>query len=128
MTKLLTKSDPSSLIAKSNGESTAEQAMPALDFGHAWDYAPAPEATDSITIAPRYELFIGGKWQSPKSGKYFATISPSTEARLSEVADAGAEDVDDAVRAARTGYERYWSKLRPSERAKYLFRIARAIQ
>ena len=52
---------------------------PLLDFGHAWDYAPAPEGTDHIVIQPRYELFIGGKWRAPKSGKYFQTVSPSTE-------------------------------------------------
>jgi aldehyde dehydrogenase (NAD+) len=44
------------------------------------------------------------------------------------VADASADDVDDAVKAARNAYERVWSKMRGSERAKYVFRIARAIQ
>ena len=52
----------------------------ALEFGKAWEYAPAPETADHVKIEPRYELFIGGKWRAPKSGKYFATISPSTEA------------------------------------------------
>jgi aldehyde dehydrogenase (NAD+) len=99
-----------------------------LDFGHAWDYAPAPEATDHIKIQPRYELFIGGKWRAPKSGKYFQTISPSTEQVLSEVAEANAADVDLAVRAARQAYDKVWSKMKGSERAKYIFRISRAIQ
>src|SRR5580704_13852230 len=86
----------------------------ALEFGKAWEYAPAPEASDHVKIEPRYELFIGGKWRAPKSGKYFATVSPSTEEKLADVADAGADDVDDAVKAARTAYERIWSKMRPS--------------
>src|SRR6185369_17592949 len=68
------------------------------------------------------------KWVKPNSRKYFDTISPSTEKKLSEVADANAKDVDDAVRAARHAYDRYWSKMRPADRSKYLFRIARAIQ
>ena len=99
-----------------------------LDFGKAWEYAPAPESPDHVKIDERYELFIGGKWKKPHSRKYFATISPSTEQKLSEVADANAKDVDDAVRAARHAYDKYWSKMRPADRAKYLFRIARAIQ
>lgn len=100
----------------------------ALDFGKAWEYAPSPEATDHVKLASRYELFVGGKWVAPKSGKYFATVSPSTEETLAEVAEANAEDVDLAVRAARRAYEGVWSKMRPEERGKYIFRIARAIQ
>jgi aldehyde dehydrogenase (NAD+) len=100
----------------------------ALDFGHAWDYAPAPEATDHVRIDPKYGLFVGGRWVTPRSGRYFQTISPSTEQVLAEVAEANAEDVNDAVTAARHGYDKYWSKLRPADRAKYIFRIARAIQ
>jgi aldehyde dehydrogenase (NAD+) len=106
----------------------ARDVGPALDFGRAWEYAPAPEATDHVIIAKRYDLFIGGKWRAPRSGKYFATISPSTEEKLAEVAEADARDVDDAVKAARLAYDKYWSKMRPTERAKYIFRIARAIQ
>ena len=135
MTKQITKTGETGQTSETgmtsangaNGEGFPRES-PALDFGHAWDYAPAPEATDAIKIASRYELFIGGKWRAPKSGKYYDTISPSTEEKLSEVAEASAEDVGDAVGAARAGYDRYWSKLRPQERAKYIFRIARAIQ
>ncbi|MBX3205077.1 MAG: aldehyde dehydrogenase family protein [Labilithrix sp.] len=100
----------------------------ALDFGRAWEYAPSPEATDHVKIDPKYGLFIGGRWVSPRSGKYFQTISPSTEQVLAEVAEANAEDVADAVKAAREGYDKYWSKLRAADRAKYIFRISRAIQ
>ena len=100
----------------------------ALDFGRAWEYAPAPEASDHVKIDPKYGLFIGGRWVSPRSGKYFQTVSPSTEQVLAEVAEANAQDVDDAVKAAREAYEKYWSKLRPADRAKYVFRISRAIQ
>ncbi len=103
-------------------------AAPALDFGRAWPYAPAPEATDVVEIAPRQELFVGGRWRAPRSGTYFPTVNPSTEAKLAEVAEADERDVDDAVRAARFAYDAYWSKVRPAERGKYIFRIARAIQ
>ncbi|HVY48989.1 MAG TPA: aldehyde dehydrogenase family protein [Minicystis sp.] len=100
----------------------------ALEFGSAWTYAPAPESTDHVKIQPRYELFIGGKWVQPSSKKYFDTVSPSTEEKLAEVAEADAKDVDAAVAAARNAYEKYWSKLRPIERGKYVYRISRAIQ
>jgi aldehyde dehydrogenase (NAD+) len=100
----------------------------ALDFGHAWDYAPAPEATDHVRIEPRQPLFIGGAFRAPRSGKYFDTVSPSTEQKLAEVAEADERDVDDAVQAARRAYDRYWSKMPGTERAKYVFRIARALQ
>ncbi len=99
-----------------------------LDFGKAWDYAAAPESADHVNIKSKYELFIGGKWQKPKSKKYFATVSPSTEEKLADIAEADEADVDAAVSAARHGYDKYWSKLPGSERAKYLFRVARAIQ
>jgi len=99
-----------------------------LDFGAAWEYAPAPETADHVKLEARYELFIGGKWQAPSSKKYFDTVSPSTEEKLAEVADADATDVDNAVKAARVAYEKYWSKLRPIDRGKYVYRISRAIQ
>jgi aldehyde dehydrogenase (NAD+) len=88
----------------------------------------AHEEMDHVTIAPRYELFIGGKWRPPTSKKYFDTVSPSTEEKLAEVAEASEKDVDAAVTAARLGHDRYWSKLRPLDRGKYIFRVARALQ
>ncbi len=100
----------------------------ALDFGKAWEYAPALESADHVKLKSRYELFIGGKWVKPQSKKYFDTISPSTEQKLADIAEADAADVDAAVVAARRAYDKYWSKMPGSERAKYIFRIARAIQ
>jgi len=93
-----------------------------------WEYATAPEATDIVRLEDRYGLFIGGEFVEPKSGKYFQTINPATEEVLAEVAEAGPEDVDLAVRAARDAHEKYWRELPGSERAKYIFRIARALQ
>jgi aldehyde dehydrogenase (NAD+) len=93
-----------------------------------WDYAPAPEARDIVRIQDRYGLFIGGKFVEPLSGERYTTIDPAREEPLAEVAQAGKADVDKAVKAARGAFEGSWSKLRPSERAKYLFRIARILQ
>jgi aldehyde dehydrogenase (NAD+) len=93
-----------------------------------WDYAPAPEARDIVTLDDRYGLFVGGEFVEPASGDYFPTIDPSSEEPLAEVAQAGKEDVDRAVGAARNAFENGWSDLAPAERAKYLFRIARILQ
>ncbi|HUP33124.1 MAG TPA: aldehyde dehydrogenase family protein, partial [Gaiellaceae bacterium] len=92
-----------------------------------WDYAPAPEAREIVTLEKRYGLFIGGKFVKPRSGEWFPSISPSSEEKLAEVGQANAKDVDLAVKAARAAYEDGWSKLAPGERAKYLFRIARIV-
>jgi len=99
-----------------------------LAFDGGWEYSPAPESTDHIKVAKKYELFIGGDFVKPESGKYFDTINPATEARLSRVALAGAEDVDKAVKAARKAYSGPWSRMKPADRGKYIYRIARIIQ
>ena len=90
------------------------------------EYAPSPETTKP-QIRERYGLFVAGDWVAPQSERYFDTIDPSNESVLAKVAYAGAADVDRAVRSARKAYEKYWSKMKPAERAKYVFRIARAI-
>ncbi|HZO94671.1 MAG TPA: aldehyde dehydrogenase family protein [Candidatus Baltobacteraceae bacterium] len=88
-------------------------------------YAPAPE-TAPVRIRPEYEHFIGGRWV-PSNGGTFASVNPATEAELTRVAAGTAEDVDRAVAAARDAYERVWRPMRPADRAKYLYRIARAL-
>jgi aldehyde dehydrogenase (NAD+) len=93
-----------------------------------WDYAPAPESREIVTLEERYGLHIGGEFVEPRSGEYFPTLDPSSEEPLAEVAQAGPEDVDLAVQAARDAYENGWSTISPSERAKYMFRIARILQ
>ena len=93
-----------------------------------FEYAPAPESSEIVTIKDRYGLFVGGEFVEPKSGKWFETVDPATEETLAEVAQAGSEDVDVAVTAARDGWDRYWRDLPGRERAKYLYRIARQLQ
>jgi aldehyde dehydrogenase (NAD+) len=93
-----------------------------------FEYAPAPESRDIVSIESRYGLFIVGDFVDPRSGTWFETTNPATEERLAEVAEAGPEDVDAAVGAAREAADRYWRDLPGSERAKYLYRIARQLQ
>ena len=94
----------------------------------AFDYAPAPESREIVRLEERYGLFIGGELVEPRSGEYQPTVNPATEEPLAEVAYAGPEDVDLAVTTARDALENGWSELPGSERAKYLFRIARILQ
>ena len=93
-----------------------------------FEYAPAPESRAVVDIRPSYGLFIGGEFVESKDGQPFKTVNPSTEEVLAEVTEAGPADVDLAVQAARTAYDTTWSRLRPADRGKYLFRIARIIQ
>lgn len=99
-----------------------------IQFGKAWEYAESIESTAIVKIAPKYNLFINGKFVAPKSGKYFSTINPATEQKIAEIAEAGEADVDAAVKAARTAYNKVWSKMPGKERAKYIYRIARLMQ
>jgi aldehyde dehydrogenase (NAD+) len=99
-----------------------------LQFDTDWQYAPSPESRDHVQVKEQYELFIGGKWVKPESGKYFDTINPATEERIARIAEASKADVDKAVRAARVAYDKYWKNMSPKDRGKYIFRIARMLQ
>ena len=81
-----------------------------------------------VQLEERYGLFIGGEFVEPHSAEFHPSISPATEEPLAEVADASAADVDAAVRAAEDAYRKRWSRLKPSERGKYVYRIARLLQ
>ena len=96
------------------------------------DYGPAPESdTDARAWIKRHAdgagLFINGGWRKPASGQWFDTSDPSTGAVIMPVAQAGAEDVDAAVAAARKA-QGPWARLPGHQRAKYLYAIARLIQ
>jgi aldehyde dehydrogenase (NAD+) len=94
----------------------------------AWQYAPAPESRDIVSIEPEYGLFVAGAFRPAAAGHTFATLNPASEEPLARVAAAGQADVDAAVDAARSAYEHVWGPMPGSERAKYLYRIARQLQ
>src|SRR5262249_39892310 len=93
-----------------------------------WEYAPAPESRDIVSIHGEYGLFIGGEFTAPLSGEHFGTVNPASEETLARVAQAGQADVDRAVATARQAYDRYWGTMPGRGRAQDLYRIARAIQ
>jgi aldehyde dehydrogenase (NAD+) len=93
-----------------------------------FEYAPAPESRAIVKLKGDYGLFINGKWVAPQSKKKFASINPATEEILARVSQGNAADVHKAVKAARGAYNKIWSKTKPKDRSKYLFRIARLLQ
>ena len=79
----------------------------------------------TIRMIPDYQLFIGGEWVDAVSGESFETVDPATGAAWARVPEAGAADVDAAVRAARAALaDPAWSDLTPAERGRLLRRLA----
>src|SRR4051812_31766702 len=92
-----------------------------------FEYAPAPESRSIVDVAPSYGLFVDGEFVDG-SGIPFKTVNPATEEVLSEISTATAADVDRAVAAPRRAFSKVWGPMRPADRGKYLFRIARLLQ
>jgi aldehyde dehydrogenase (NAD+) len=121
---------PSIISEVMTGEATKKvvtASKRSLDFGSKWEYAPAPESIRP-KIEKQYDLFINGKFVKPHSRKYFDSINPATEERITRIALGDQSDVNKAVKSARKAYDTVWSKMPPRERGKYLYRIARLIQ
>jgi aldehyde dehydrogenase (NAD+) len=101
------------------------------DIFETLEYGPAPEAANPglawIEAHQPLKLYIGGEWREPSGGKYFESTNPATNKPLAKVALGTAEDVDLAVKAARSAFED-WSKTPGHVRARYLYAIARHIQ
>jgi aldehyde dehydrogenase (NAD+) len=111
--------------AAAGADSSAAPAPPGT--GARWEYAPAPESASIVSIASEYGLFIDGQFTQAADGRTFATVNPATEQPLAQAAWAGPADVDRAVAAARTAFDRVWGPMPGAERAKYLYRIARLL-
>lgn len=82
-----------------------------------------PRALSLEAVLPRHrELFYDGKWQAPRSGRVVQVSSPATGEPICEIVDAGADDVDAAVAAARRGFLE-WRDVHPADRANVLREI-----
>ncbi|MCY4072791.1 MAG: aldehyde dehydrogenase family protein [Chloroflexi bacterium] len=95
-------------------------------------YGPAPESDAAANAwleshKRHFDLFINNQWVPPAEGKTLAVSNPARSETLAQVADASAADIDVAVKAARDAYET-WSALRPHQRARHLYAIARNVQ
>lgn len=78
----------------------------------------------NVDYKERYNLFINGEWVDPVSGEWLDTVNPATGEKLSVIADAGQEDVDRAVKAAREAFENGWKDTSIEERSAILLKIA----
>ena len=76
-------------------------------------------------LALQTDLFIGGEFVPSLSGKRFRTTNPATGETVAEVAEAGVEDLDRAVAAARGAFESGpWASMKPRERGRILIQAA----
>ncbi len=70
-------------------------------------------------------LYINGEWVHSVSEKTFETLNPATGETLAYVAEAGPEDIDLAVRAARQAFDHGpWSKMGTAERSHLIYKLA----
>ncbi|MGE7185745.1 aldehyde dehydrogenase family protein [Peribacillus sp. NPDC006672] len=79
-------------------------------------------------MGKKYQLFIDGKWVDSLSGKTFESLNPATDEVNAVVAEAGPEDVDLAVKAARKAFESgLWAEMTPGDRGRLLNKVAQAL-
>jgi phenylacetaldehyde dehydrogenase len=93
--------------------------------------APQPEPSSAVAAllqrAPR--LFIGGEWVEARSAARIPVIDPATGRQIASVADAGVEDVDRAVAAARRALESGpWPDMLPRDREALIWKLADLIE
>ena len=81
------------------------------------------DLSPAAVMPARCDLFYGGEWHAPLSGRYVDTLNPARDEALARVADGDAADADAAVRAAQQAFEG-WRRLAPLERAAIMKRAA----
>jgi aldehyde dehydrogenase (NAD+) len=96
------------------------------------EYGPAPEDPKEAQTwleshGRHFGHFIDGEWRQPAEGKFFDSFDPATGEKLATVAQGSATDIDAAVRAAKEALPK-WQALKPHQRARYLYALARAVQ
>jgi acyl-CoA reductase-like NAD-dependent aldehyde dehydrogenase len=76
---------------------------------------------------PQLQLYYDGGWHAAADGRTFDSYEPATGQVWAKVSEAGPEDVDRAVKAARRAFEGPWRKVLAPDRARVLLRIAEAL-
>ena len=89
-------------------------------------YEPPGRTGSIVHLDPRYENYIGGKWQAPTSGAYRTNLSPATAQPICEVPESTPEDIEIALDAAHAAKDE-WGETSPAERAALLHAVADAI-
>ncbi|RRY19779.1 aldehyde dehydrogenase family protein [Brucella anthropi] len=96
------------------------------------EYGPSPEANGDVNLwleqhGRSFGHYINEAFVKPEGRKAISVANPANGDKLADIICGNADDVDQAVKAARTAFGK-WSKLSGYERAKYLYAIARHIQ
>jgi aldehyde dehydrogenase (NAD+) len=102
------------------------------DIMRSMDYGLSPESSDHVmrwleTHESGFGHFIDGKFTPSSGGGFFEIRNPARDVPLAQVAEGTAQDVDNAVAAARRAYPA-WSKTPGHIRARYLYALARLVQ
>ncbi|WP_181153637.1 aldehyde dehydrogenase family protein [Brucella pituitosa] len=105
---------------------------PIKDILKTMEYGPSPEANGDVNLwleqhGRSFGHYINGAFVKPEGRKAISVANPANGDKLADIICGNADDVDQAVKAARTAFGK-WSKLSGYERAKYLYAIARHIQ
>ena len=91
--------------------------------------APLLDQNVSKFISKTHKILINGKWVEAASGKTFPTYNPATGDVLSRVAEGDQEDVNRAVKVARTAFDSGpWGKITPSERGRMIWKLGDLIE
>lgn len=71
--------------------------------------------------------FINNRWVAPASGESIPVINPSNGQTFDHLARGNAQDIDDAVRAARAAFDGPWGRLTATERGRLLQKLSQAM-
>ena len=74
--------------------------------GADWEYAPAPESREIVTIRREYGLFVAGEFVPPVSGEFFPTLNPASEETLATVRRPPLVSVQGGLMRCRRGRHR----------------------
>jgi phenylacetaldehyde dehydrogenase len=96
--------------------------LPSIQLG-----ADIPRTVSEFLAAQR-KLLIDGAWVDAASGRTFPIHNPATGGILAQVAEAGREDVNLAVTAARRALNGPWSKMTPADRSRLLWKLADLVE
>ena len=106
--------------------------MNVLGIFESMEYGPAPESPAAVVAwlddhRRKFGLFINNEWITPEAAQYYPSYDPASGELLAETVQAGQDEVDQAVAAARQAFNT-WSAAPGKIRARYLYAIARNIQ
>src|SRR5215471_9833659 len=88
---------------------------------------PNSLASIKLNLPIQRGVYYGGRWHETKSGRYAEQINPGTGDSLGKAADSSTEDINAAVKAAKTAFAE-WRRVPPLERARMLKEIARVLR